>query len=94
MILPCIIRGMNDSNPEKDPRKQGGGKLPEGPSIWLQFLFLVSFLLVITYGYSGVKQYMATQAAKVPLSQIAEDVAGGKITAITIEGDTLKLTLP
>ena len=31
----------------------------------------LAIFLIITAGYSGVKQYMASQAATVPLSQIA-----------------------
>ncbi|MBI5470672.1 ATP-dependent zinc metalloprotease FtsH [Candidatus Kaiserbacteria bacterium] len=54
-------------------------------------LALVVFL-ALSAGYSLVRDYVTNKSEEVPLSQIATDIDAGKITAITIEGDSLTAT--
>jgi len=47
---------------------------------------------VISAGYSLVRQYFTTQSQEVSISQIAQDIQGGKISTITVEGDSITAT--
>jgi cell division protease FtsH len=76
------------------PRGQRGPMMPptKGPSIWIQLLTATVIFLLLSTLYSSVKQYMSAEKEVVPLSQIAADIESGKISAVTIEGDTIKVT--
>jgi len=72
----------------KGPGPQGTG----GPSIWLQLAAAFAVFLVLSAGYSFIRDYMSQQVETVPLSQIAADIDAGKITDIAVEGDSIKAT--
>lgn len=80
---------MPNSSPQKESPK---GPVSSGPSIWLQLAAAFAVFLVLSAGYSFVRDYMNQQQETVPLSQIAEDINASKITAITVEGDTITAT--
>ena len=65
---------------------------PKGPSIWVQLITAFIVFLLLSAGYSFVRQYMTTQSETVPLSQIAADIQGDKIQSISVEGDTIHAT--
>ena len=81
----------NQSSQEKPPARapnaEGGG-----PSIWLQLAAAFAVFLVLSAGYSFVRDYLNQQKESIPLSQVATDIAAGKITNITVEGDSITAT--
>src|SRR3989338_3082867 len=76
---------------EKPRKKSGEGKEPVagGPSIWVQLAAAFAVFLVLSVGYSFVRQYFVAQSEEVPLSQIAVDIEAGNITSIQVAGDTI-----
>ncbi len=74
---------------QQKPKKHGGG---EGPSLWMQLAAALAVFLILSAGYSLVRQYIVNQNQEVPLSQVAQDIESGKITSLTVEGDQLTAT--
>ena len=76
-----------------NPRKPAGGEKPgAGPSLWIQLAAAFGVFLVLSLGYSFIRQYISSQNETVPLSQIAQDINAGTITAIDVSGDTITAT--
>lgn len=84
------------------PKQQNGGpKKPTVPPGWRNFFGGPSFFgnivttilifLFLMSAYSLVSNFTQS-AAEVPLSTVAADVAAGKVTEITVNGDSLSLT--
>ena len=65
---------------------------PQGPSVWLQLAIAFGIFVVLSAGYSLVRDYIVNQDEEVPLSQIATDISAGKIGSITVSGDSIKAT--
>ncbi len=76
-------KGGKPRKPKKNPQEQG-------PNLWIQLAIASAVFLVLSAGYSGVKQYMTTQSEEIPLSQLALDIRDGKVASIVVEGDTVK----
>ncbi|MDO8552255.1 MAG: ATP-dependent zinc metalloprotease FtsH [bacterium] len=74
------------------PRKPRNPGASSGPSLWMQLLTAFVIFLILSTLYSSVKQYISAEKEVVPLSQIATDINAGKISSVTIEGDTIKAT--
>src|SRR5436853_7244612 len=74
--------------PSRGPNPDTGG----GPSIWLQLAAAFAVFLVLSAGYSFIRDYVNQQKETVPLSQIASDITAGKITGITVAGDDITAT--
>ena len=73
-------------------RKRGGGEPPVsggGPSIWIQLAAAFAIFMVLSAGYSFVRQYIVDTAEEVPLSQIAADITAGTIVSIAVAGDKI-----
>ena len=49
----------------------------------------LGIFVLLSGGYSLVRQYVAQSSEEVPLSQIADDINADKIKSITVEGDTV-----
>ncbi len=64
--------------PQQKPRGTGG------PSIWLQLAIAAVVFLLLSVGYSAIRDYITTQSETVPISQIASDVGAGKVSSITV----------
>lgn len=74
---------------------QGGGDAPQpskGPNIWLQLVATFVIFLMLSAGYSLVKNYFSGKDTTVPLSQIVSDINAGSITKIEVSGDTVTAT--
>ena len=56
----------------KAPKPKG-----QGPNIWMQLAIAFVVFLVLSIGYSLVREYIADDTESVPLSQIATDIAAG-----------------
>lgn len=77
-----------------NPKNQGAQpptRAP-GPSIWIQLAAALAVFLVLSAGYSLVRQYVVDSTESVPLSQIATDINAGKIKSIIVAGDSVKAT--
>ncbi len=86
------MAGPEKQTPRK-PRGEGGSqKLPSGPSLWLQLAAAFGVFLVLSVGYSLVRQYIVKQNDTVPLSQIAQDINAGKIISLDVSGDSVTAT--
>lgn len=83
-----------NTSPEKKPAK--GKKpmvpLPQSPGIWTQLLIAFAVFLVLSAGYTMIREYFIDETEKVPLSQIAADVASGEVSKLVVAGDTIKAT--
>src|ERR1043166_4327854 len=81
---------MSSAQPDPPPNKPR----PEqgGPSIWLQLAAAFAVFLVLSAGYSFIRDYVNQQKETIPLSQIATDITAGKITDVTVEGDSITAT--
>ena len=82
----------HDGMDDRQPEKRAGGRQSGGPNIWIQLAAFFAIFIAISLGYSFVRQYITAQNEIVPLSQIATDIEAGKITSITVEGDTITAT--
>ena len=93
MILGFLLynRAMSSAPPPTE-KPQGSGQQGGGPSIWLQLAAAFAVFLVLSAGYSFIRDYMSQQSESVPLSQIAADIDAGKITDISVEGDSITAT--
>ena len=63
------------------------GVPPKAPNIWMQLAIAFLIFIVLSGGYSMVKEYMGEKKDEVALSQIAGDIAAGKVSTITVEGN-------
>ena len=81
--------------PELKPRKGRnplGRTPPGGPSIWMQMAMAFAIFLVLSVGYSLVRQYIIAEDNEVPLSQIVADIDAGTISSIVVEGTSVTAT--
>lgn len=78
--------------PRKNPPKKDGQEpqQPEGMNIWTQLAIAAVVFLVISAGYSFVREYMGGQDETVPVSQIARDIEAGLVSEIQVSGDSIK----
>ena len=60
-----------------------------GPGIWMQLSIAFAIFLVLSAGYSAVRQYIQKGNDEVALSQIAADITQSKVESIIVEGDTI-----
>ena len=78
--------------PTQTPKKQNkkpSGKGPGGPNVWVQLALALLVFVILSAGYSMVRDYIAASQQAVPISQIADDISAGKIASLTVEGDTV-----
>jgi cell division protease FtsH len=83
---------MPNSDDSRKQKRQSGTPTPQGPSIWTQLAIAAVVFLLLSAGYSAVRQYMTTQSQTVPISQIMDDVSAGKISSVTVQGDSITAT--
>src|SRR4051812_43014425 len=75
--------------PDQDSPVKPPKPVNQGPNIWLQMAIALGIFVLLSGGYSLVRQYIIASPKEVPLSQIAQDINGGKIKTITVEGDAV-----
>ncbi len=83
---------MPPTSPKDKPKRGTINSENGGPSIWLQLAAAFAVFLILSAGYSFIRDYLNHQSEPVPLSQIANDITAGKITAIAVSGDTITAT--
>lgn len=85
---------MDDSKETKAQKGKKGKKplmpQPEGASIWMQLAIAFAVFLVLSAGYSAVREYFAQGPEEIALSQLAIDIRDDKVASIVVEGDTVK----
>src|SRR5581483_12418836 len=69
------------------PKLPGGGD-----SFWFNLATAEVVLLLLAGAYSYLVGVGAQATPDIPISQVAQDINAGKISSITIDGDTLDLT--
>src|SRR3990167_2148259 len=81
----------NFGNTPQAPRRPRGAPqaAPQGPSMWMQLATAFAIFLLLSAGYSFVKEYITAQKEEVPLSQIAVDIEGDLIESIVVEGPSI-----
>jgi cell division protease FtsH len=75
-----------------DKKKKGKNplsQLPEKPGIWMQLAIAVAVFLVLSAGYTAIRQYWLDTTEEVPVSQIAADIRAGNVLELTVAGDTI-----
>ena len=76
--------------PEKKPHKDKKPlPLPQGPSIWTQLAIAFAVFLVLSAGYTMVREYFVNSTEEAPLSQIAADIRAGNVAELVVAGDTI-----
>jgi len=84
------------ANPTEQSQKPGKSRSPKtpqgGPSIWMQLAIAFAIFLVLSAGYSLVREHVVSDTETVPLSQIAADITEGKIVSVLVEGDSITAT--
>src|SRR3989344_1377709 len=82
---------MANSRKEASRKPRGGGEPAGagGPSIWIQLAAAFAVFLVLSTGYSLVRQYFLDKSEEVPLSQIAVDISAGTVVSIEVSGDKI-----
>ncbi|NBV77418.1 ATP-dependent zinc metalloprotease FtsH [bacterium] len=64
-------------------------KIPRESGIWLQVGIALAVFMVVSIGYSYVKERYGEKKEEISLSQIASDIAAGKVAAIKVAGDAI-----
>ncbi len=82
----------SNQSDQKKSQPRNGGTPKKTPSLWVQLAIAFIVFLVLSGGYSAVRQYMAQTKDEVALSQIASDIIEGKVTTIAVEGNVVKAT--
>jgi len=92
---------MAPTSPKKTKNKKPNAPLPSprgwrgmlggGPSFFGNLLTTVIIFVFLMSAYSLIESFTKSTDS-VPLSVVAADVAAGKVTAITVNGDSLNLT--
>ncbi|MBI5004154.1 ATP-dependent zinc metalloprotease FtsH [Candidatus Kaiserbacteria bacterium] len=81
----------SENHDKKKPIKPSGGP-SLGQNIWFQLVVAFGVFLLLSGGYSLVREYVLTQKEEVPISQIAEDINASKISKIVVAGDAVTAT--
>ena len=81
----------SNENDKKDLKKQPK-KPTNGSSIWMQLVIAFGVFLLLSGGYSLVRDYVANSNKEVAISQSASDITAGKITSIIVAGDQVEAT--
>ncbi|MFZ2886364.1 MAG: ATP-dependent zinc metalloprotease FtsH, partial [Minisyncoccia bacterium] len=81
-----------DQKAEKKPKKTRKviPPLPESPGIWTQLAIAFAVFLVLSAGYTALREYWSDSPEEVPLSQIAGDIRAGNVSELTVSGDTIE----
>jgi cell division protease FtsH len=76
---------------KKAPNQSGWNNLLGGPSFFGNLFTTILIFIILMSVYSLVESFIQPTNT-IPLSAVATDVAAGKVSAITVSGDSLTLT--
>jgi len=88
-VAPKKSKGKKNAPPV--PGRRGWRTLFGGPSFFSNLITTILIFLLLMSAYSLVSSFFQP-VTDVPLSVVAADVAAGKISTITVNGDSLDLT--
>src|SRR6266566_6899498 len=88
--MPAPIKKPKGKKPALPGGKRGWQTLFGGPSFFGNLVTTVLIFLILMSAYSLVTGFVQPNT-DVPLSVVAADVAAGKISSITVNGDVLNL---
>ncbi|MCE9541795.1 ATP-dependent zinc metalloprotease FtsH [Candidatus Kaiserbacteria bacterium] len=71
---------------EKQPKTP---KIPDGPGIWTQLAVAFAVFVLLSAGYSFIREYISAEKQTVAISQIASDITAGSIESISVQGDSI-----
>jgi len=83
---PKTPRGKRPRRPSPLP------KLPQGDSFWINLGVSVLLLLVLAGTYSYFAGESAQKPDQIAISQLAQDISAGKVSAVVVNGDDLAVT--
>ena len=75
----------NYDHNEMQPKNQP----PKGPNLWVQLAAAFAIFLALSIGYSLIRDYIVASDNVVAISQIATDIEAGKVTTLSVSGDTV-----
>ena len=87
VATPTSPKNRKSQDADEKPVLKGGG-----PSIWMQLAAAFAIFLVLSAGYSLVRQYLTSKSESVPISQIVSDINAGQVTSIAVSGDSINAT--
>ena len=67
-------------------------KMPRGDSFWINFATSVVLFLLLAGAYTYFTGVDGEAPEDIPVSQLAVDISAGKVSAIKVDGDNLKIT--
>src|SRR6185436_18404169 len=67
-------------------------QLPQGDSFWINLAISVLFLLMLAGAYSYFAGNPQDKPQEIAVSQLAQDIAGGKVKSVVVDGDDLSIT--
>jgi cell division protease FtsH len=92
----------NDTDSQNDKSGGNGGKkplmpkvpgtMPGGDNFWVNLATSVIVLLLLAGAYTYFVGAGKANPETIPVSQVAQDIAAGKISAISVNGDQLNIT--
>lgn len=86
---------MAESSEKVEKKKKGKQPVlpqPQGAGIWVQLAIAFAVFLLLSAGYSTVREYFGSKPEEIPLSQLAIDIRDDKVSEISVEGDTVNAT--
>ncbi|HQT83094.1 MAG TPA: AAA family ATPase, partial [Candidatus Paceibacterota bacterium] len=90
-MAPVSPKKPRGKKPAKPPVRRGWRGLLGGPSFFGNLVTTILIFLLLMSAYSLIAG-MTQPSTDIPLSTVAADVAAGKVSAITVNGDQLSLT--
>jgi cell division protease FtsH len=86
---------MAESSEKADKKKKGKPPVlpqPQGAGIWVQLAIAFAVFLLLSAGYSVVREYFSNPPEEIALSQLAIDIRDEKVAEISVEGETVNAT--
>ncbi len=86
---------MAESSEKSEKKKKGKPPVlpqPQGAGIWVQLAIAFAVFLLLSAGYSVVREYFSNPPEEIALSQLAIDIRDDKVSEISVEGETVNAT--
>ena len=77
---------------KRPKRPSGMPQLPQGDSFWINLGASVLLLLVLAGAYSYFAGEREAKPDQIAISQLAQDIQAGKVSAVVVNGDDLAVT--
>jgi cell division protease FtsH len=83
---------MADTQKKQPKRPANMPQLPQGDSFWINLGMSVLLLLMLAGAYSYFAGTGAAKPEQIAISQLAQDINKGLVSAVTVDGDDLAVT--